>query len=460
MPKLITLDDFVSFHQPKQQHEIERGTFTGFNYREVAKRSRKKRWTFFSDECMVMHQYADPRWEDEYSDYTTVQIHVYKFDGDLRDLEPLHNIVDSLLMRYLHADDFLDALELLLQDELFQRKGIMVKLQGKHILGFSSAFPFESPRGRETLLQHPVVCWFDRFEIRNPQILASCKLLVLESNVIRALPAFAQSIRGLDMSLMLMGSNGDIVAAVIDANVYFENFCMINCHLSDSGSGLRRLVCKRFFWKEEEAIRLDTAHQLANIFPYVGFHFEFRRETFDSHSQCMQIAEEAWELARRENVKEFHWSCCDTGNSFIEKQVRNHFQHIHPMKSLSIECNPRLVRGTLRIMLEALPAGSYEKISLSFGGMSDSIVDSHSNCRMLAQFLKKRRELVLFRCHGILTWQDNHALQELVQDNIFFRDIRANPQVPLKILLHGRIHRGPDLLFLALRQRVSDLNLE
>jgi len=79
--------------------------------------------------------------------------------------------------------------------------------------------------------------------------------------------------------------------------------------------------------------------------------------------------------------------------------------------------------------------------------------------QILAGFVRKKKDLASIECRTLLEkGTEAKSIQQLVQDNKACRDIRAHPDMMLKLILQNdQACQRPTRLYFAFQQRASEL---
>jgi len=170
-----SFDQEREYWSEMQKKEMEEGTFTGYGLRSVSERARRGATTAFSN-CMCMmtscsaarylsngtkRQLGDD--DGTKGDHDVILVIVNKVKGLHLGFRP--EFVAGFKVMYRSTDDFLEAMECLLQDVGYD---INHEICLSGVLQEHQKFPFDCRRGRLCLERHQQLDSFAEFAVENP----------------------------------------------------------------------------------------------------------------------------------------------------------------------------------------------------------------------------------------------------------------------------------------------------
>jgi len=327
------------------------------------------------------------------------------------------------------------------------------------------AFPFECPKGRQFLENHPLLGAFHDFGVKNPENLLACHRLELidvrfpiTPRFMRHLDSFRGSMKVLIVQSLMPSRNPRAHLDRFHVRLCFQGNGYVEFNLTTLRS-LAGVSCNVFEWSADSEVALAYTHELvkrgeSRFILHLGY--ESSQAITAEEIEC--DATRAFELTHNDGVKELHWRFMSSKSyDSLPMCFETGLRGMGKLDSFSFCLGEKIDVDFLDQVLEALSPPVAPKLCIDFGDYKGEKATDKFNSSLCCYVRKyKSLEKLEFSLMDDYTDEIYDNLEQLTFDNRWYRHIRK-PIISLAYVLRGRAIRRPAVLFFALKYKVSEL---
>jgi len=325
---------------------------------------------------------------------------------------------------------------------------------------------------------------FTGFDIQNPENIIACRNIVLQDCKLHITPAFERQLNNYRGSLALpnCGYVSDLLVALKNSRAHLDIIYVeilqeqveISCNgLIDGMSQFAFVSCNTLIWKTGDMCGLARVYDLlqtgsSNLVLHLDLTVSanYQDDRTREEYECVKI----FDVTQNERVKELHW---DYSPSFIydedyegvfEYIIANKLPNLGKLTALGIGACTPLSKDAPTNLLSTLMSSQADDLKVK---LCDRNQECNFDYKRLAPYVRSNPNLSCFDLSNFCyeDYQEvlniDHGckeLAELAKDHASLRrDSSPSPTHPSRYCCKVGAYRRPSLFFLALRQRVSEI---